>query len=599
MGKALPASQRKRILQRDAYECQMQLPGCLTQATTVDHITPVHQGGDDTDQNLRAACTACNYSKGGKEGRNLQLGRQKAAQPRLVASGGVGPFLGEPSLPPVGRSLSLPESEPVRQTSSELEPVVYGSVEPRIHSQLLGGKSEFDEMLAWLTEFIDEQFWPPGSDSPLLPWQAWLLRDALTVDDAGEFVRKSILTIVARQQGKTHMVKLLIAYLMCTRPGFRVVGTAQKLTLAKQTWEDVCELFEFSPKLKGLVKGEPRRANGQEALTLLNRSKYSIIAATRRARGFTAEMLFVDELREIPPDAWEAIQPFLTTTGGQLWATSNAGDSTSETLNEIRANLIAYPDRGSAIYEWSAPDKAKIDDREAWRMASPSMGYLPKVNYAMLENALRSSTSQNHFRAERLCQFVLSLDPAIPMDSYEDCAADVTAAPSAAQCWFAIDATPDSKRADLVVAIEGERITLAPLRSWTHEGAVDDQRIADEIAALAQEWRPRLIGYNAYAAPGIGDRLQRLGHPVKNITGVEFAQACDQLLSAVVHQRIQHPNDPTMLQHFAHSVAKPTADGGWRLYRRESGGYISMACASAMAVSLASVPRTTPLIMAV
>jgi phage terminase large subunit-like protein len=149
------------------------------------------------------------------------------------------------------------------------------------------------------------------------------------------------------------------------------------------------------------------------------------------------------------------------------------------------------------------------------------------------------------------------------------------------------------------VAIEGERTILAPLKSWTHDGAVDDQRIADEIAALAQQWRPRLIGYNAYAAPGIGDRLTRLGHPTKNITGVEFAQACDQLLSAVVHQRLVHPGDPTMLQHFAHSVAKPTADGGWRLYRRESGGYISMACAAAMAISLASVPRTSPMIMAV
>jgi phage terminase large subunit-like protein len=307
-------------------------------------------------------------------------------------------------------------------------------------------------------------------------------------------------------------------------------------------------------------------------------------------------MVYIDELREIGLEAWESVQPFLKTTQGQLWATSNAGDITSEALNELRSSIIAYPDERRAIYEWSAPEKAPITDRAGWAMANPSLGWL--FEETAIEDSL-ATMSQGGFRTETLCQFVTALNPAIPMEEYEECAGTPTVEPSSAQCWFAVDATPDSKRADLVVTIEGERTILAPLRSWTHDGAVDDQKIADEIAALALKWRPRLIGYNAYAAPGIGSRLTLLGHPTKNITGVEFAQACDQLLSAVVHKRLIHPNDPTMTQHFAHSVAKPTADGGWRLYRRESGGYISLACASAMAISLASVPRTSPMVMAV
>lgn len=57
---------RLRIMQLKAYpQCFYcaQL-GRLTLATTVDHIVPVHRGGDFWAlENLRSACESCNYSK--------------------------------------------------------------------------------------------------------------------------------------------------------------------------------------------------------------------------------------------------------------------------------------------------------------------------------------------------------------------------------------------------------------------------------------------------------------------------------------------------------------------------------------------------------
>lgn len=56
---------RKRILARDQYQCQINLPGCTLEATTVDHITPIAWGGEWYDpSNLRAACTFCNSNLG-------------------------------------------------------------------------------------------------------------------------------------------------------------------------------------------------------------------------------------------------------------------------------------------------------------------------------------------------------------------------------------------------------------------------------------------------------------------------------------------------------------------------------------------------------
>ena len=55
---------RERILIRDAYLCQY----CGNDANTVDHVIPISKGGTDEPDNLLAACTRCNYSKGNRSG---------------------------------------------------------------------------------------------------------------------------------------------------------------------------------------------------------------------------------------------------------------------------------------------------------------------------------------------------------------------------------------------------------------------------------------------------------------------------------------------------------------------------------------------------
>lgn len=80
---------RKRILERDAYECQNLRGGrlCRSFASDVDHIIP---GMNHDDDNLRAMCTICHRRKTSAEGR---AGKMKTSKrPEQKHPGFLGPL---------------------------------------------------------------------------------------------------------------------------------------------------------------------------------------------------------------------------------------------------------------------------------------------------------------------------------------------------------------------------------------------------------------------------------------------------------------------------------------------------------------------------
>lgn len=64
---------RRATLLRDAYVCQIGLPGCKGRADSADHIVELEVGGAPFDlANTQAACRPCNTAK-----RNMRKGREK------------------------------------------------------------------------------------------------------------------------------------------------------------------------------------------------------------------------------------------------------------------------------------------------------------------------------------------------------------------------------------------------------------------------------------------------------------------------------------------------------------------------------------------
>ena len=91
------------------------------------------------------------------------------------------------------------------QNDAEVIPIkrgvgLIGSTTPRIHTPLLKSNSKAQEVADLAVKI----------GLPLIPWQRWLLNDLLSIDDAGNFKKKLGIALISRQNGKTHLARMLI-----------------------------------------------------------------------------------------------------------------------------------------------------------------------------------------------------------------------------------------------------------------------------------------------------------------------------------------------------------------------------------------------------
>lgn len=462
-----------------------------------------------------------------------------------------------------------------------------GSAKPRLGSKPLPRyATKAEEVFAFAEDLGIE----------LLPWQKYVLTEGLRVDKSGQFVRRSVGVLVARQQGKSALMRLrLLAGIVLW--GEVWVSMAQNLKMAEYQWQEAVALLQASPKYSALIK-KIYQANGRQQLEMLNGGKWVIVAANRdAARGYTSN-LWIDEIREISPEAYKASTPVTRSyqnngLGSQIWVTSNAGDAYSEVLNNLRTQALAAPSPRVGWFEWSANPDLPIADKEGWYQANPALGWLTSEEDIAAD--LQSSRPQD-FKTETLCQWVDNLELAWVTGSFEACMVKDLVFNPEDITYMALDVTPDRRRADLVAAqVQPDgRIGFGLMQSWVAEGAIDDLTIAADVAAWARKYYTLKIGYDKWTAASIAARLAQAGLPVQDVSGGLFARACDETLTAMNSQRIAHTGNQTLTEHFMACVRKPASDGGWRVVRNgNSGAPISAACASIMAIHFANEPTPT------
>jgi hypothetical protein len=267
-----------------------------------------------------------------------------------------------------------------------------------------------------------------------IPWQRWLLIHSLELRN-GRFRFRTILILVARQNGKTTIIEVKNLWKMFVLQVPLVIGTAQNLDISEESWDKAVEIVESIPELAAEVPpdGGIVRNNGKKALKLLNGSRWKIAAVSRKGgRGLAGDDVNLDELREhLDWLAWGAVtKTTMARADAQVFAYSNAGDDRSVVLNELqakgRAAALNPADADPTLghFEWSAPDdvrctcvrvpdgphqpQCRLWDRKVWGQANPSLGYM--ITEQAIVSAL-TTDPEPIFRTEILCQRVETLVP--------------------------------------------------------------------------------------------------------------------------------------------------------------------------------------------
>src|SRR5512137_1872467 len=316
--------------------------------------------------------------------------------------------------------------------------VLRGATKPRLYTPLLKGENKLQDVKD-LCEIVK---------MPLLPWQEFVLKDMLTVDKKGMWIRKTNLILVARQNGKTHLARMLIlAHLIKWNTNVLIMSSNRSMAL--DTFRQVTDLLETNDHLKGFVK-QIRHANGTESIEMLSGTRLDVVAATRDgSRGRTADFLYIDELREISEEGYRAAIPTTRARpNSQTLLTSNAGDAFSLVLNGMRERALENPPKSFGFYEYSAPQYCKVTDRAAWAQANPALGYT--ITEEALEEAVATSPIENT-RTELLCQWIDSLSSPWTHGSLEECSDATLELATGAYTVFAFDVSPSRRNASLVI----------------------------------------------------------------------------------------------------------------------------------------------------
>jgi hypothetical protein len=325
---------------------------------------------------------------------------------------------------------------------------------------------------------------------------------------------------------------------------------------------------------------------------LENGNRIEVVAANSdSARGLTADVLWIDELREVSEAAMDASKSTtLTRPNSQRFYTSNAGTVESEVLNNMRERSLAKPPRSLGFYEYSAPENCEIWDRSAWAMANPSLGIL--ISEEAVEETIATSTNVAA-RTETLCQWVNTglTSPWTP-GSWEDLADKNMQMNPGMTVMFAFDVDPHTRRSASLVAgalLPDGRIALQLLQTWESLIAVDELQIAVDIKKKADEWHPRLVLHDSYTTAAIAERLRNSGLPVEACVGAQFYTACSTFKDAIDNKRVVHAGQAELDQQML-NVASSSKDTGWRIVRKKSAGSVAASIGLAMTVLHLSQP---------
>ena len=401
------------------------------------------------------------------------------------------------------------------------------------------------------------------------PWQQFALEVGMGESADGKWSAFEVGVVVSRQNGKGSIFEALALAKLVFGMDDLLIYSSHEYKTSREAFRRIGALIDSTPTLSSRVLRSVKNPS-EHGYDFRNGARLRFFARTGGSgRGWTADTLFLDEAFNLGSEAMAALLPTLSARpNAQVWYASSAALATSDQLHAVRSRALRNSGDRLAYLEWSAPEDADTDDREAWAMANPALGARMSEESIAAE---RAALPEHIFRRERLSiPDTATGETVIPLDAWIACGDTMSTAldPLA----FAVDISPDRARATISVA--GMRSDGKP-----HVAVVDARPGTDWITArlieLYQRHSPSAIALDAGGPAGsLMIDLEAEHLPLVVPTVRELTQSCGRFYDLVTAGELRH-RDEGLLNVAVASARRRAVGEAWAWARKDTASDIT------------------------
>ena len=232
------------------------------------------------------------------------------------------------------------------------------------------------------------------------PWQRHVMDVGLSQRADDSFAAREVAIIVARQNGKGSILECLALTkaLLCDEP--LVLWTAHEFATALEGYKRLKDLIGLSHEISSMVE-KWYNSSTAVGVDFKNGSRIRFKARTTGSgRGWSASTLICDEAMFLNDSHMSALLPTISAIpNAQIWYASSAALIQSTTLHDLRSRALTKSGTDLAYMEWSASEDCESEDRDAWALANPALGF--RLSEKAIETEFQAMSVQA-FRRERL-----------------------------------------------------------------------------------------------------------------------------------------------------------------------------------------------------
>lgn len=434
---------------------------------------------------------------------------------------------------------------------------------------------------------------------PFMAWQQYVADVILEIaPETGRLAYDEYDLTVPRQSGKSTFVLSKATHRASATKFFgsrqRLVYTAQTRQKAREKWEeDFVADLESSRRFKSKIL--VHRGNGNEHIRFGNGSRFGIEANTEKAgHGGTLDEAYIDEaFSQVDNRLEQAFGPaMITRVNKQLGVVSTAGwlDASPYLQEKVklgRALVEQDVRRGTAYFEWSAPEDADPGDVQTWLLCMPALHRLDcpagcrqhtvtiDAIRAEYDKAVRAGKLPD-FRRAYLNQWVpkpLEVELAVvDADQWTACRdrdAQITGRPV-----FALEVDKDLSMS--AIGVSGLCADGVPLIEITSRDGVMDHRpgtgwVVPRFVQLKESFPGlRVMIAAGSQAEALVPDLVEAGIEVFPVKAGDVPAACGMLYDRITGVRVRHLGQTQLTDALAAVRKRDVGDGAWAWGRRKS-----------------------------